>query len=171
MLKSSKKLCAAGVFRRAAAIAAIGAVMAVITATGGRAATVNQAGTTGKGDAMRSFTEYEAIRKVMNLYIEAGREAKSDIMKPAFHKDAIMYGVAGTEAKGGPIQNLYDLVDGGPKAVELKAEITTIDIADNIAHVRLEADNWNGARYTDMFLLLKDKGDWKIITKVFLDHK
>ena len=124
-----------------------------------------------KGEVTSAFADYEAIRKVMNLYIEAGKAAKSGIMKPAFHKDAIIYGTAGAAVTGGPIQGLFDLVDASPKAPDLKAEITSIDIADNVAHVRLELADWNGARYTDMFLLLKDSDGWKIITKAYFKHQ
>lgn len=118
-----------------------------------------------------SFDDYSAIRAVIGLYIQAGKEAKSDIMKPAFHKDAIIFGTAGKEVTGGPIKGLFDYIDQNPKATNLEAEITTIDIANNIAHVRVESNNWNGARYSDMFLLLKDKNEWKIITKIYYDHK
>lgn len=115
--------------------------------------------------------EYEAISKVIGLYVEAGIQAKSDIMKPAFHKDAIIYGFGGGQLSGGPIQGLFDFIDSHPKATNLKAEITTIDIVGDIAHVRAESDDWNGARYSDMFLLVKDGGQWKILTKTFFTHE
>ena len=118
-----------------------------------------------------SFAEYSAIRNVMSLYIRAGKEANSNIMKPAFHKDAIVYGTSGAEVTGGPIQRLFDFIDSHPKATELEAEITSIDIVNNIAQVRVESNNWSGARYSDMFLLLKDGSGWKIITKIYYDHK
>ena len=35
---------------------------------------------------------------------------------------------------------------------------------------RLEAHNWRGFRYTDFFVLLKRRGDWKIASKVFFAH-
>jgi len=118
-----------------------------------------------------SLHEYEAIRKVIGLYAEAGRQARSDVMKPVFHQNAIMYGFAGGRLSGGPIQGLFDYIDGNPKAVELKTEITAIDIVGDIAHVRVESDNWNGARYSDMFLLVKEGGQWKILTKTFQTHE
>lgn len=114
--------------------------------------------------------DYAAIRQVVGLYLQAGREAKSDTMKPAFHKDAIMYSVDKDGISGGPIRNLYDYIDGHPKADALKAEITAIDIAGTVASVRVESDKWHGARYSDLFVLLKDKDGWKIITKVYHTH-
>lgn len=117
------------------------------------------------------FSDYAAIRNVLNSYIQSGIQGKSDIAKPAFHADAIIYGSAGGKVNGGPIQGLFDIIDGGPPAKDMNAEITNIDIVENIAHVRVESDNWNGARYSDMFLLLKENDTWKIITKTFYVHE
>lgn len=49
----------------------------------------------------------------------------------------------------------------------MEADITSVDIAGNIAYARVESNNWHGARFSDMFLLLKVNGDWKILIKVF----
>lgn len=110
--------------------------------------------------------EYEAINHVLGLYIEAGRQGKSAIMKPAFHPQAMVYGGPGEKVDGRPISALFDFVDGRP-AAGLKAQIVKIEVQDQTAFARVETDNWHGARYSDMFLLVKDSGRWKILTKVF----
>lgn len=114
-----------------------------------------------------NFDDFVAIRKVMECYVKGGVEGKSEIMKKAFHADAIMYGQHDGKLSGGPIQNLYDFVDNSPAAKDMKAEITAIAVHETIATARVESQNWNGARYSDMFLLVKDGNDWKILTKVF----
>lgn len=116
---------------------------------------------------MISVKDYQAVKETLNKYLEAGKQGKSEIMKPAFHKDAIMYTSADGNVSGGAIQDLFDYIDNNPAAPEIKAEITSIEIAGNIAYAQVESDNWHGERFSDMFLLLKDNGDWKIITKVF----
>lgn len=88
-------------------------------------------------------------------------------MKPAFHNDATIFGYAGDDLLAGPIQQLYDWSDANGPAPELKAQIASIDLAGTIATVRLELENWSGARYTDMFSLLKVDEQWKIMNKVF----
>ncbi len=55
-------------------------------------------------------------------------------------------------------------------ALGLQARITSIDLIDTVATVRLELDNWIGHRYTDLFTLLKVDGEWKIMNKVFHLH-
>ena len=117
-----------------------------------------------------SVKDYEAVKAVLNKYLDAGREGKSDILRPYVHKDALMFGRAGGKLEGGSIDNLFAYLDSHPAAKELEAEITEIDIVEGIAHAKVESDNWNGARFTDMFLLVKDGNDWKILTKTFYAH-
>ena len=114
--------------------------------------------------------ESDAIAKVVQHYIDGGRSGKGDDMKPAFHKDATIFGYAGADLFAGPIQRLFDWVDGNGPAKELQARIASIDVVDSVATVRLELDDWIGSRYTDMFTLLKVDGEWKIMNKVFHLH-
>ncbi len=57
----------------------------------------------------------------------------------------------------------------GP-ATELQARVAGIDVNGTVATVRLELDNWNGYRFTDLFTLLKVDGEWKIMNNVFHLH-
>lgn len=116
------------------------------------------------------MADYAAIRHVLGLYIDGGRQGKSAVMKPAFHTNAVMRGGPGNSVDGGPIQGLFDYIDSHPAASGLNAEITKIEVQNQIAYARIESDNWNGARFSDMFLLIKDKGEWKILTKIFHQH-
>ncbi len=112
----------------------------------------------------------EAISSVIQTYVEGGRSGKGDDMKPAFHEDATIFGYAGADLFAGPIQRLFDWVDENDPATRLQARIASMDVVDSVATVRLELDNWNGSRYTDMFTLLKVDGGWKIMNKVFHLH-
>ena len=112
-------------------------------------------------------SDYQAVKDTINKYLEAGKQGKSEIMKPAFHKDAIMYNSDKGVIEGGAVQALFDYIDNNTAAPEIEAEITSVDIAGNVAYARVESNNWHGARFSDMFLLLKDNGEWKILTKVF----
>ncbi len=114
--------------------------------------------------------QHDAIAKTLQHYIDGARSGKGDDMKPAFHKNATIFGYAGAELFGGPIQQLFDWSDENGPAAELQTQITSIDLAKTVATVRLELTNLNGARYTDMFTLLKFDGEWKIMSKVFHLH-
>jgi hypothetical protein len=110
------------------------------------------------------------IEKTVQHYIDGAKSGKGNDMKPAFHKDATIFGYIGPDLFSGPIQGLFDWNDQNGPAKDIKARIAGIDIEGTIATVRLETDNWTGHRFTDMFTLLKVDGEWKIMNKVFHLH-
>jgi hypothetical protein len=119
---------------------------------------------------LTSTNERDAIARTIQTYVDGGRSGKGDDMKPAFHEGATIYGYIGPELFGGPIQSLFDWNDGNGPATELQSDIASIDIQGTIATARVELDNWTGHKFTDMFMLLKTDGEWKIISKVFYLH-
>ena len=121
-------------------------------------------------NAPTKVSEYDAIAKVVQHYIDGARSGKGDDMKPAFHKDATIFGYAGADLFAGPIQQLFAWNDDNGPATELEDRIASIDVTGTVATVRLELENWTGFRFTDLFTLLKVDGDWKIMNKVFHAH-
>ena len=121
-------------------------------------------------NASASLSEYDAITRTVQHYIDGGKSGRGADMKPAFHTDATIFGYVGPDLFAGPIQHLFDWNDQNGPATELQARIVGIDLAGTVATVRLELDNWTGHRFTDMFTLLKVDGEWKIINKVFYLH-
>jgi hypothetical protein len=121
-------------------------------------------------NAAIDVSEHDAIANTVQHYIDGAKSGKGDDMKPAFHKDATIFGYVGADLFAGPIQQLFDWNDENGPATELQARIASIDLADTVATVRLELTNLNGARYTDMFTLLKFEGEWQIMSKVFHLH-
>jgi hypothetical protein len=117
-----------------------------------------------------SVSEYDAISKTVQHYINGGKTGRTDEMKLAFHPAATIFGYVGPDLLAGPIQHLFDWNDKNGPATELEGRITSIDIVESVATVRLELENWTGYRFTDMFTLLKVDGEWKIINKVFHLH-
>jgi hypothetical protein len=121
-------------------------------------------------NAATNVSEYEAIAKVVQLYIDGAKSGMGDDMKPAFHKEATIFGYVGDDLFAGPIQQLFNWNDENGPATGLQARIASIDLIDTVATVRLELDNWTGHRFTDLFTLLKVDGGWKIMNKVFHLH-
>ncbi len=121
-------------------------------------------------NAAIDVSEHDAIAKAVQHYTDGIKSGSGDDMKPAFHKDATIFGYAGADLFGGPIQLLFDWNDGNGPAAELQARIASIDVVDTVATVRLELNNLNGSRYTDLFTMLKVDGAWKIMNKVFHLH-
>ena len=117
-----------------------------------------------------NVSEYDAITKTVQHYIDGAKSGRGVDMKPAFHQDATIFGYVGADLFAGPIQHLFDWNDQNGPATGLQARVASIDIIDTIATVRLETDNWTGHRFTDLFTLLKVDGNWKIMNKVFHLH-
>jgi hypothetical protein len=119
---------------------------------------------------MTPVQEHDAISKTIQAYLEGGRTGKSELMKPAFHTGATMFGYVGPDLIEGSIENLYHWNDGNGPAANMQPRIASIDVAGTIASARVEIDNWTGHQFTDMFTLLKVDGEWKIVSKVFYLH-
>lgn len=118
-----------------------------------------------------NINDDDLIANVIQQYISGAKSGKGNDMKPAFHKDATIFGYIGDDLFAGPIQILFDWNDENGAATGLNARIAKIDLIETIATVRLELDNWTGHRFTDLFTLLKVDGEWKIMNKVFHLHK
>ena len=114
--------------------------------------------------------DHDVIAKVVRHYIDGAKSGRGEDMKPAFHKDATIFGYVGADLFAGPIQKLFDWNDENGPATGLQARIASIDLIDTVATVRLELDNWTGHRFTDLFTVLKVDGEWRIMNKVFHLH-
>ena len=119
---------------------------------------------------LTNVSKHDVIAKVVQHYIDGAKSGRGDDMRPAFHKDATIFGYVGADLFAGPIQQLFAWNDQNGPARELQASIADIELAGTVATVRLELDNWTGSRFTDMFTLLKVDGEWKIMNKVFHLH-
>jgi hypothetical protein len=117
-----------------------------------------------------ALNDYDAITHTVQNYINGGKTGRTADMKLAFHPDATIFGYIGPDLFGGPIQGLFDWNDRNGPATELQGRITSIDLIETVATVRLELYNWTGHRFTDLFTLLKVDGEWKIMNKVFHLH-
>ena len=120
--------------------------------------------------ATLNVSEHDVIANVVQHYVDGATSGKGDDMKPAFHKDATIFGYVGPDLFAGPIQKLLAWTDQNGPATGLQARIARIDLVETVATVRLELDNWTGHRFTDLFTLLKVDGEWKIMNKVFHLH-
>ena len=124
------------------------------------------------------FKELQAIEETMNTYaqgtLKAGEEGVA-LMKKAFHEDAIMWGWYTTgQLAQGHIQGLYDVIVPAPSVIDYKMRMDIMDVCESIAFVRVELDKiWadETKKFTDYHALIKVDGQWRIVAKVFAQHK
>jgi hypothetical protein len=120
-------------------------------------------------------TEYDRIVETVQKYIDAGRQGKSEVMRPVFHPGASFFGYAGGNLAAG-LPFLFDWIDKNGPAPDIQPRFVSVDILESIAVVRLEVDGWSGVlsgsgvRMSDVFTLLKTPDGWRIIQKAFHWH-
>ena len=117
-----------------------------------------------------NIDDYQAISQTVQHYLDGAKTGRGELMKPAFHADATIFGYVGPDLFAGPIQGLFDWNDQNGPAKDIIAKIASIEVVGTIAAVRVESDNWTGHRFSDFFTLLKVDGQWKIMNKVFHLH-
>ena len=121
-------------------------------------------------------SDYEAIFRALQYYIDGSLAGKSELMQPGFHEQATIVGHFGGGLVFGPIQKLYELIDGNGPAPDIQPKVASIEVLDTIAVVRLEVAHWSGkvigedAHMTDLFNLVKTETGWKVSQKMFHLH-
>ena len=116
-----------------------------------------------------SVDDYNAVLEAAHNYVEGLRTGDADTVAKAFHKEAIMYGLArGKTLLGGPIGNLYDFVRRNGSAPEIKTHMDVLAITPTTAVVRIDMEkDAIGADYNDYITFIKLDGRWQAIAKVF----
>lgn len=109
--------------------------------------------------------QLEGIQKALDAYVEAAVKGDSRVAKPVFASTAtISYNDRDTLVSG-PIQALFDYYDQtGPHHAEY--EIIAAQVAENVAIVSIDS-KFGDVSFDDMFTLVKDGNDWKIVSKVY----
>ncbi len=116
---------------------------------------------------MTTFEELEAVRKAANQYADGLQSGDIEILKKAFHPQAMMYGTGMIV----PIQGLFDYVIASPAPAKSgephKCLITKIACVGNAASVEILQQSYQGTNYINYFQLLKLEGNWVIVSKSF----
>lgn len=107
----------------------------------------------------------EGIVKAIECYINAGRQASSEVAKPGFAETATMSWYENGKLQSVPIQTLFDGFDSW-QPTEASYEIVNCEVAEDVAMVAIDSQ-YGEAKYTDMFTLVKDGNNWKIVSKVY----
>lgn len=107
----------------------------------------------------------DGIVKAIECYINGGRQASSEVAKPGFAETATMSWYENGKLQSVPIQTLFDGFDSW-QPTEVSYDIINFEVAEDVAMVAIDS-KFGEAKYTDMFTLVKDGNDWKIVSKVY----
>ena len=112
-----------------------------------------------------SPAELSGIQKALDLYVEAAVKGNSAVALPAFAETATMSYAENGELISVPIQALFDYYDQtGPHPASY--EITACHVSTDVAVVCIDS-KFGESRFDDMFTLVKDGSDWKIVSKIY----
>lgn len=120
----------------------------------------------------KTMPEFEEVRQVIQQYIDGSYSADVNMLRKIFHSKALMSGyLQGQLMIGSPEPFLNDIEKHPSMAesgVPYKAEIKSIDVVGQIASVTLIERGFLGTmNFTNFFHLLKERGEWKIMSKTF----
>lgn len=112
---------------------------------------------------------YDDVLEAARQYVDGLRAGDADTVAKAFHKEAVMYGLAGgKDLLGGPIANLFEFVRQNGAAPDIKTHMDVLAVTPTTAVVRIDMENDAvGADYNDYLTFIKLDGRWQAIAKVF----
>lgn len=117
------------------------------------------------------LSDYDAVKRVIETYVDGGRSGKGEVMRQAFHDSATIAGMQHGTVTARPMETLYAWTDEKGPATDLKAEIVRVDITGHAASVCVKSEGWHGGTFTDYLTLVKFTDGWKITAKVYMTHE
>ena len=106
------------------------------------------------------------VLKAIELYIEGGKNPAGGAGKKAFAQWATMSYNENGKLVTVPIQSLFSIMDSiGPE--EVSYTLKNITVSPTVATVAIESSFSKIGKFNDMFTLVKDEHDWKIVSKVY----
>lgn len=109
--------------------------------------------------------QLDGIKKALDAYVEAAVKGSSEIAKPAFASTATISYNENGKLVSNPIQALYDYYNQtGPHPASYT--ITCAQVSENVAVVSIDS-KFGDTSFDDMFTLVKDGNDWKIVSKIY----
>lgn len=112
--------------------------------------------------------DYDAIKAVVQLYIDGSKVGDASKLEQAFHPDARMFGALGTQRFDVPIQELFKMAASMPMGDSYRARITGVtQVGDAATAIVAEDGCWGDVSFVDFFSLARIRGEWKIVNKTF----
>ena len=115
--------------------------------------------------AFAQDSDYQAIEKTLNYYLEGGTNNDFETLKKAFHQTATMKYIRDGYQEVNAIAFFKKGMKPGPTQ-NRKTRIASINVTGHAANARLEIE-YPTFTFIDYMNLLKIDGEWKIVSKIF----
>ena len=110
--------------------------------------------------------QLEGINKALDAYINAAIKGDSKIAEKVFTDNATISHVENDSLISLPIQALYDYYNSEVCPQPASYTVKACNVSGDVAIVAIDSD-FGGTKFDDMFSMVKDGKDWKIVSKVF----
>jgi hypothetical protein len=121
-------------------------------------------------ERVEQIDDYDAIVKVLRLYMAGSARGEPDKLKEAFHPDSRMFGSLGGKRVDVPIQALFEMTAQGPADIDgaYRGRVVSVtQVGDAATAVVAEDGFWGRVSFVDFFSLAKIDGRWWIVNKTF----
>jgi hypothetical protein len=121
-------------------------------------------------ERVEQIDDYDAIIKVLRLYMEGSARGEPDKLKEAFHPDSRMFGSLRGKRVDVPIQALFEMTAEGPADIDgaYRGRVVSVTQVGEAAAAMVAEDGfWGRVSFVDFFSLAKIDGRWWIVNKTF----
>jgi len=117
-------------------------------------------------------SEEAAVRSVVQQYIDGTYQGDVKALRNCFHPKAVMNGYLQDQVFLGDPEPFFENIESNQSMAEAgapyKGEITYVNVVGNVACATIKEKGYAGSMaFTDYFHLIKEKDEWKIISKLF----
>jgi hypothetical protein len=116
-----------------------------------------------------SLDDTAAVRTVLQKYIE-GAGGRPDLLREAFHANAMMFGNMGAKRWDVPIAKFIDRVaraESSPAGAGYAVEIGGISVHGDAASATMIELDYFGMDFVNLFTLARFEDGWKIVSKTY----
>ena len=112
-------------------------------------------------------SDYKLVEQAVNYYLEGGTNNDFEMLKKAFHEDAMMkYMRDGAYTEVNAIEFFGRGMDASKPPQNRETRVAEISVSGHAASARLEIE-YPTFMFVDYMNLLKIDGEWKIVNKIF----
>ena len=118
----------------------------------------------------KAIDEYDAIKQVVERYVEGAGRGDAATMKGALHPDFRMFGTAGGQRFDMDLGTFLEISAAAPlnNAGTYSSRIASVQqFGDAAVAVLLEDGCWGEVSFVDLLSLSRVGSDWKIVSKTF----
>ncbi|HLN17587.1 MAG TPA: nuclear transport factor 2 family protein [Acidimicrobiales bacterium] len=118
----------------------------------------------------QTIDDYDAIVATVQHYVTGTAQGNREELLEAFHEDARIFGQVEGQRLDLPIEEFYTLAEKWPADADgtYTIRVLSVDqVQDAAVVVVAEEGVWGEVSIIDFFSLVRLKGEWKIVCKVF----